>query len=86
MPAPGAGAVADAIGWGLAAGADAAGVGCEAPGLDVTISCSPLCRPKDDRGSSGISVSALGGYPDFTESKTQSSFNNLMRVTQLRSC
>lgn len=41
--------------------------GCaKAPGLWDTMSCSPGCRPRLSRGSSGMIVSACGGYPALT--------------------
>ena len=47
-----------------AAGADADCV--EAPGLADTINCSPGCKPRLSRGSSGMIVNACGGYPALT--------------------
>ena len=47
-----------------ATGADADCV--EAPGLADTINCSPGCKPRLSRGSSGIIVNACGGYPALT--------------------
>jgi hypothetical protein len=40
-----------------------------APGSSLTINCSPGLRPRLDNGSSGTTVSPLGGYPAFTAAR-----------------
>ena len=51
----------------------------------LTISCSPLDRPRLEIGSSGINVKPLGGYPALTKEHIKASRDHCV-VADVPSC
>ena len=51
----------------------------------LTISCSPLDRPRLEIGNSGINAKLLGGYPAFTEERVRVSLDEVS-MADIRSC